>query len=645
MFSTHNTAPAVRKNLPRRAPGIEPLESRVLLSGGYTLNTLASLTNSSPNPYAPAGRLVLDSSGNVFGIATAGGANGTGAVFEIPAGSSTPQTVASFPAGTTPLHPSGLVIDPSGNLFGFTQAGGDANNDGTVFKIPKGGSAIVTVAQFNGAVTGANPGGNLVVDSNGNVFGIAAAGGSTGGGSVWVLPHSSSTITPLAYIPTVTIGGVAQQAGVGGLAIDNSGNLFGTTTGNAGQGVLGTLWELPVGAGAIQTQATFAGGSLGSTPVGAIAVNKSGYIYGVTSDGGASGVGTVWQFQSGAGLIPLATLGGDIGGPPAGGVVLDANGNLFGTSSNGSAGGKGSVWELRTHSTNVSVIQSFSGAEGATPTGNLLTDRFGDVFGTTPTGGANGGGTAFVLNLGGASTSAASLTTAVIKSSLPTQLVVTKPARGSATVKITNPAKSTVRGVFTVNVYATADGAIDDSATKIGSHSLSFNLTRDKSKTISIPIAFTPSAQGDYTILAQIVDPAGGSGTATTGTTVTAAAPFISLSPLFAKVKLPSPLVAGQPTKGSASIKITNHGNITSKGPTTVALLASPDGSVDDAVQLATLTKNVSIPVNGSTTFSLTITSIPADLEGSEILIAQLTDPTGAITTTSYATPINITPA
>jgi uncharacterized repeat protein (TIGR03803 family) len=618
---------------------VEPLEGRVLFSGGFTLNQLASFTNSGTNPSAPGGRVVLDASGNIFGIASAGGANGTGAVYEVQAGNTTPVTVASFPAGATPLNPSGLVMDSAGDLFGFTQGGGDANNDGTVFEIPKGTNTIGTVAQFNSASTGARPGGNLVIDSNNNVFGVTSTGGGTGGGTVWVLPAGSGSISPIANLP---------GAGVGGLAIDASGNLFGTTTGNAGQGVKGTVWGLARGTNVIQTLGAFAGGTFGSTPVGAIAVDKSDFVYGVTSDGG-TGSGTIWQLQPGIPIISLATLGGPAGGPPAGGVVLDNNGNLFGTTSAGggnSGTGQGSVWELHARSVNVTVLQTFSGTDGSAPRGDLVTDRFGDVFGTTSTGGANGGGTVFEMNLGNSGSSAAPLSAAVTRSTLPANIVVGKASHGSATVRIDNTSKTAVRGAFTVSLYASTDGAVDDTAAKIGSRTISFNLPAGKSKTVSVPVGtFTPSAAGDYTVLARVSDATGTTGATATGPTVTAAPPFISLSETFSKVKLLPQLVAGQPTKGTATVKITNHGNAASKGPTTVTLLASPDGALDDAVQIAAVARNFTIPATGSVFVSVNITSVPAGLAGTEILIAQVTDPNGAITITTYANAITVTPA
>jgi len=354
----------------------------------------------------------------------------------------------------------------------------------------------------------------------------------------------------------------------------------------------------------------------------------------------------VWQYEPGVGIIPLATLGGDAGGPPVGGVVLDGNGNLFGTTASGggnSGVGQGSVWELHANSTDLSVLQTFSGTDGSTPLGNLTTDRFGDVFGTTSTAGPNGGGTVFVMNLGGASTSAAALATEVTKSSLPSNVVAGKASHGSATVKISNSSNSTVRGVFTINLYASTSGAVDENAVKIGTKTLSFNLPKGKSKTISVPLNFNPPAEGAYTILAQAGDATGTTGAATGGPTVTAAAPFISLSETFSKVKVSPQLVAGQPTQGSATVKITSQGNVTSKGPTTVALLASPDGALADATQIATLTRNLSIPVNGSASVTVQITSIPAGLDGSQILIAEVTDPNGGVSSADYPIPLNIT--
>lgn len=82
----------------------------------------------------PKGALLLDSLGNLYGTTSAGGASGRGTVFKLsPAGVMTIlHSFAADPDGSTPV--AGLVMDSSGNLYGTTSAGG-AHAKGTVFKI------------------------------------------------------------------------------------------------------------------------------------------------------------------------------------------------------------------------------------------------------------------------------------------------------------------------------------------------------------------------------------------------------------------------------------------------------------------------------------------------------------------------------
>src|SRR5262249_43534245 len=129
------------------------------------------------NGYYPIGTLLEDSNGNLFGTTSLGGSGSAGTVFEVAAGSGTITTLAYF-NGTNGANPNaGLVEDSSGNLFGTATAGG-TSNVGRVFELAVGSGTITPLASFRYS-DGANPYGGLVQDRSGNLFGTTHQGGPT----------------------------------------------------------------------------------------------------------------------------------------------------------------------------------------------------------------------------------------------------------------------------------------------------------------------------------------------------------------------------------------------------------------------------------------------------------------------------------
>jgi uncharacterized repeat protein (TIGR03803 family) len=93
--------------------------------------------------------------------------------------------------------------------------------------------------------------------------------------------------------------------------------------------------------------------------------------------------------------------GGSDGGHPIGGLVRDDFGNLFGTTYTGGAYGFGTVYEIDS-SGQESVLYSFTGgSDGANPIGGVVGDRRGNLYGTTYYGGASGFGTVFMIDADG----------------------------------------------------------------------------------------------------------------------------------------------------------------------------------------------------------------------------------------------------
>ena len=109
-----------------------------------------------------------------------------------------------------------------------------------MWELPKGAATITTLATFN-VTNGANPGFGVLADPGGNLFGVTAAGGTTGGqglGVAWELPKGASSITVLAAFDATT-GGIPTSA-----VLDAQGNLFGVTGGEGQSGHPYVVWEI-----------------------------------------------------------------------------------------------------------------------------------------------------------------------------------------------------------------------------------------------------------------------------------------------------------------------------------------------------------------------------------------------------------------
>jgi uncharacterized repeat protein (TIGR03803 family) len=83
------------------------------------------------------------------------------------------------------------------------------------------------------------------------------------------------------------------------------------------------------------------------------------------------------------------------GAQPVAGLVMDKHGNLYGTTFQGGAYGYVTVFELSSAGTE-KVLYSFTGgADGSEPGASLVIDKHGNIYGTTPAGGAYGYGMVF----------------------------------------------------------------------------------------------------------------------------------------------------------------------------------------------------------------------------------------------------------
>jgi len=242
---------------------------------------------------APIGALLL-SSGDVYGVSIGGGAPpAQGAVYQLtPNGGGWTESTLN---GSLASPEGGVIFDRSGNLYG-TCASAGAHNDGFVYQLARSGSGwtLNTVVDFNGS-NGSVPWGGLVMDTSGNLFGTTSMRGPNGGGTVFELtPQNGSWIFTTLY-------SFSAQEGqpLGTLTMDLQGNLYGTT--NAG---FGTVFELTRGVGGwtYRLLHSFTGGTDGANPSNAgVTLDANGNIYGTAAGGGSEncfqGCGVVFEIS------------------------------------------------------------------------------------------------------------------------------------------------------------------------------------------------------------------------------------------------------------------------------------------------------------------------------------------------------------
>ena len=211
-------------------------------TGGTFTETVLYSFGSNQDASTPNGPLVLDSTGNLYGVTSLGGAFNQGAVYKfIPptkaGGKGTESILFSFGGGTlsSGITPVGdIVFDIAGNLYGVTNAGGNGVSDGVVYQLqPATGAWIENVLfDFNGA-TGRNPAAGLTFNpANGSLYGTTSAGNSMKAGSGIVFQLTPPALKGGAWTETTLYDFTFFVNGAlpaGRILIDSSGNLDGTT--------------------------------------------------------------------------------------------------------------------------------------------------------------------------------------------------------------------------------------------------------------------------------------------------------------------------------------------------------------------------------------------------------------------------------
>jgi uncharacterized repeat protein (TIGR03803 family) len=378
--------------------------------------------------------LVADPSGTYYGTTSHGGSEGNGAVFSAKLVGSkwVVKAIHTFcrhlecTDGSTPQGP--LVVDTAGNLYGMATSYGKTNS-GMIYEVspnggrwtfkvlhnfcakpncPDGGAPSFGGLSYKGAATG------VPYDGTSPLFGTVPSGGVPSAGVVFALtPNGARWTYKVIYSfcsqMNCTDGGVPQT----GVTIDAAGNIFGT---NSLGGVsatsdqcCGVLYEMkPQGKGwtfsVLHSFCSTLSGDLcadGRKPLAVPTLDAAGNVFGTTFQGGANDLGTAYEFAPGSGKFTVLhnfcsqTDCADGATPYVGSLVLGASGELYGTAAQGGAGGGGVVFKLS--GKHFTALGLFANSNGALPLSTLALEPSGALLGTTQYGGIYSNGVLYEI--------------------------------------------------------------------------------------------------------------------------------------------------------------------------------------------------------------------------------------------------------
>ena len=364
----------------------------------------------------------MDSKGDLYGTTMYGGSHGGGIVYRLhrtKSGAWKESILHSFAGGTDGSHPAGgVIMDSSGNLYGGTEYGGDPAcggglGCGVVYELSpaRGAAWTETVlytfphpkkgSQFGGPLA------SLTLDGKNTLYGTTVFNDVCGGynyGSVFRLKRVKGVWKEHDIHDFCFDDGESPEYGA--LVLDAAGNIFGNATFGGPDYGSGVVFELsPLGHNEwtytqlhnFNTQ-TGDGGGLS----GGITLDSAGNLYGAAGIGGPLALGSIFELSKVGDTWTETTLyvfnGSPDGQNPFQNPIFDAEGNLWGTTYNGgqtaSCTGCGVIYELVAKGGgqwSEQVVYNFAtqngGADGYNPLAGLIRDSDGNFYGTTTRGG------------------------------------------------------------------------------------------------------------------------------------------------------------------------------------------------------------------------------------------------------------------
>ncbi|MGB0431177.1 MAG: choice-of-anchor tandem repeat GloVer-containing protein [Bacteroidia bacterium] len=412
--------------------------SGTLYSYNYSTDSLRVLHhfNQKTDGSSPEGSPFYAADGHIYGMTMRGGANNQGIIYKYDLALDSFFIIHEFDNKTGGISRCSFIEPTKGVLVGMATIGG-SNNNGLIFELNTTTLKKTILAEFDGTNTGAYPYGELLKASDGYYYGLTLLKGQNSKGTLFKYDYTNNSITSSVHFTPTEIelcngslieinkvlygtsqyGGKLQDGSIfsynltteklniianfdddertgrvpKGNLLHYNGNLYGlAATGASAQGQ-GSLFKYNISSNTLTKVLNFNGSPQGRAPHGDLCFDPVEQAFYGTAQYGEFTYGTIFKYD------PVRkthkTLHHFTGGPggsyPTGYMVLAPNGKLYGATGSGGANYDGALYELDPKTNKFEIKASFNRKLTGTSVNRLLITSTGELLGLAKQGGSN----------------------------------------------------------------------------------------------------------------------------------------------------------------------------------------------------------------------------------------------------------------
>ncbi len=348
----------------------------------------------------PYGGLTIASSGRVFGLTSQGGDHDNGTIFEFDLENQEMLQIISLQSDVNGGGLYGNLVEaPNGMLYITTSWGGEYNN-GTILEFNPDEFTVSTKVHFISETTGRNVYGSLTLSSNGLLYGMCKKGGENNTGTLFCYDPEQDLFEVLAHYTQVYSWEVTDVDEIiypiGTPLIASNGKLYGLTS-DGGTTDYGTLFEYDFNQNALRVLLNFESSINGQGPHKAPIQYDKYTLYGATPYGGRYNHGVFYKYNMvSREHTPLHHFKySESGSTPSSELIIAENGRIYGITANGGEYNLGTIYEFNPEEETLIKLHDLTYANGNVCFSHMLEVEQGVLYGVMGYSGNNDRGTLF----------------------------------------------------------------------------------------------------------------------------------------------------------------------------------------------------------------------------------------------------------